>query len=120
MPRPSRDHSRKVWDVYELDMAFKSALQRHLLPDGLIIRTDFGTYALADTASRYVSKGELIIAELAKGPMTFQMLVQETGITPQSLPRFLEVLRAKRKIIRVRRGMYALPGGARNTSPHLI
>jgi DNA-binding transcriptional ArsR family regulator len=95
----------------------KSALQRHLLPDRLIIRTDFGTYALADTAPRYVSKGELIIAELAKGPMTFQMLVQETGITPQSLPQFLEVLRAKRKIIRVRRGMYALPGRAQEYVP---
>ena len=95
----------------------KSALQRHLLPDRLVIRTDFGTYALADTAPRYVSKDELIMAALAKGRMTFQMLVQKTGIKPQSLPQYLEVLRAKRKIIRVKRGMYALRGRAQEYVP---
>jgi DNA-binding transcriptional ArsR family regulator len=91
----------------------KSALHRHLLPDRKVIRTKFfGTYALKGTEPPYVSNGEKIVAALAKGAMTFQMLVQETGITPQSLPQFLEVLRAKGKIVRVRRGMYALPGRA--------
>jgi lambda repressor-like predicted transcriptional regulator len=96
----------------------KSALHRRLLPNRKVLRTEFfGTYALAGTEPPYISNGEKIVAALAKGRMTFQMLVRETGITPQSLPQFLEVLRAKRKIIRVRRGMYALPGRAQEYVP---
>jgi lambda repressor-like predicted transcriptional regulator len=90
----------------------KSALHRHLLPDRKVIRTKLGTYALKGMEPQYVSNGEKIVAALAKGAMTFQMLVRETGITSQSLPQFLEVLRAKEKIVRVRRGMYARRGRA--------
>ena len=43
--------------------------------------------------------------------------MQKTGIKPQSLPQYLEVLHAKRKIIRVRRGMYALRGRAQEYVP---
>src|SRR5262249_12396075 len=70
----------------------KSALHRHLLPEQKVIRTRLGTYALKGMEPPYISNGEKIVAALAKGSMTFQMLVQETGITPQSLPQFLEVL----------------------------
>jgi lambda repressor-like predicted transcriptional regulator len=87
----------------------KSALHRHLLPN-TVIRNKFGTYALAGTEPSYVSKGDAILGALIKGPMTFQELVREIGITPQSLPQFLERLRAKGQIIRTRRGIYALPG----------
>jgi Transcriptional regulator, AbiEi antitoxin len=88
----------------------KSALHRHLL-NRTVTRSKFGTYAIAGTEPSYVFKGDAILGALIKGPMTFQELVREIGITPQSLPQFLERLRANGEIIRTRRGTYALPGG---------
>src|SRR5262249_54056444 len=55
----------------------KCALHRHLLPNGKVIRTKFSTYALAGTAPRYVSKGDVIVAALKNGPMAFQALARE-------------------------------------------
>src|SRR5262249_38792078 len=54
----------------------KSALHRHLLPNGTVIRTKLGTYALAGTQPPYISKCNAIIAELEKGPMTVSTLAQ--------------------------------------------
>jgi lambda repressor-like predicted transcriptional regulator len=91
----------------------KSALHRHLLPNGTVTRTQHGTYALAGTQPQYVSRNDAIIGALKRnGPMSFQDLIREIGITPMSLPQYLEVLRAKGKIIRTARGIYALPGSA--------
>jgi lambda repressor-like predicted transcriptional regulator len=90
----------------------KSALHRHLLPNGTVIRTRFGAYALAGTAPRYVSKGDAIVAALKNGPMTFQALAREIGGPPSSLPQFFEPLLAKGKVIRTGRGIYALPRSA--------
>jgi hypothetical protein len=44
--------------------------------------------------------------------MTFQALTREIGITPSSLPQFLDRLLAKSAIIRTQKGIYALPGSA--------
>jgi DNA-binding IclR family transcriptional regulator len=90
----------------------KSALHRHLLPNGEVIRTKFGTYALAGTAPQYVSKGDGIVAALKNGPMTFQSLAREIGCPPSSLPQFLEPLLAKGRVIRTGHGIYGLPGSA--------
>ena len=91
----------------------KSALHRHLLSDGTVTRSQFEIYALAGAEPPYVSKSDAIVAALQKnGPMSFRELVREISITPRSLPQFLEVLRAKHKIIRTARGIYALPGTA--------
>jgi lambda repressor-like predicted transcriptional regulator len=89
----------------------KSALHRHLLANGTVIRTKLGTYALAGTASPYVSNEDAIVAALKNGPMTYQALAREVS-TPSSIPQFLNFLLAKRKIIRTKRGIYALPGSA--------
>src|SRR5262249_7034065 len=88
----------------------KCALHRHLLANGTVIRTKFGTYALAGTQPTYVSKGDAIVAALKKGPMTFQALARETRTTPLSLPQFLALLHARGTVIRTGRGIYALPG----------
>jgi hypothetical protein len=90
----------------------KSALHRHLLPNCEVIRAERGTYALAGTAPQYVSKCDAIVAALKNGCMTFQGLVREVGSTPTSLPQFLDLLLVKGKVIRTRRGIYALPGSA--------
>jgi len=90
----------------------KSALRRHLLPNGKVIRTEFNTYALAGTRPPYISKCDAIVAALKNGHMTFQALVREVGSTQTSLPQFLDLLLAKGKIIRIARGMYALAGTA--------
>src|SRR5262249_3509318 len=90
----------------------KCALHRHLLPNGKVIRTKFGTYALAGTAPRYVSKGDVIVAALKNGPMTFQALAREIACPSSSLSQFLEPLFAKGKVIRTGRGIYALTGSA--------
>ena len=42
----------------------KSALHRHLLANGTVVRTKLGTYALAGTAPSYVSKADAIVAAL--------------------------------------------------------
>jgi lambda repressor-like predicted transcriptional regulator len=90
----------------------KSALHRHLLAKGTVIRTKFGSYAIAGAAPPYVSKGDAIVAALKKGPMTFQALARETRITPLSLPQFLGLLFAKGTVIRTGHGIYALPDSA--------
>jgi hypothetical protein len=89
----------------------KCALHRHLLANGTVIRTKLGTYALAGNAPRYVSIGDAIVAALKNGPMTYQALAGEVS-TPSSIPQFLGFLLAKGKIIRTKRGVYALPGTA--------
>ncbi len=100
-------------DIGKGKSTIKCALHRHLLPKGTVIRTKRGTYALAGKGPLYVSKRDAIVAALKeKGPMTFQALAREIGITPQSLPQFLDLLRAKRIVIRTKRGVYALPGSA--------
>jgi hypothetical protein len=90
----------------------KSALHRHLLANGTVIRTKFGVYALAGTQPPYVSRGDAIVAALKKGPMSFQALAQEINNPPSSVPQFLEPLLAKGKVIRIKRGIYALRGSA--------
>lgn len=90
----------------------KSALHRHLLADRTVIRTKFGVYALAGTQSPYVSRGDAIVAALKKGFMSFQALAREINNPPSSVPQFLEPLLAKGKVIRIKRGIYALPGSA--------
>jgi hypothetical protein len=89
----------------------KSALH-HLLANGTVIRTKFGTFALAGTAPPYVSKGDAVVAALKKGPMNFQALARETRTTALSLPQFLALLHANGTVIRTGPGIYALPGSA--------
>jgi lambda repressor-like predicted transcriptional regulator len=91
----------------------KSALHRHLLVNGTVIRTKHGIYALVGSEQPYVSKADAIVAALENGPMANRELARETGTSPSSLPQFLDLLRAKGKIIRIKRGVYALPGSAR-------
>jgi len=64
-------------------------LHRHLLPNGTVIRTKFGAYALAGTQPPYISKCDAIIAALKKGPMTVPILAQVTCTTPASLYQLL-------------------------------
>jgi lambda repressor-like predicted transcriptional regulator len=90
----------------------KSALHRHLLANKTVIRTKFGVYALAGTQSPYVSRGDAIVAALKKGPLSFQALAREINNPPSSVPQFLEPLLAKGKVIRIKRGIYALHGSA--------
>jgi hypothetical protein len=91
----------------------KSALHRHLLPNGSVIRaTKRGTFALAGTQPPYISKCDAIIAALEKGQMTVPTLAQVTCTTPSSLYQFIDLLLAKRRIIRTGRGICALPGSA--------
>ena len=90
----------------------KSALHRHLLANKTVIRTKFGVYALAGTQSPYVSRGDAIVAALKKGPMSFQALAREINNPSSSVPQFLEPLLAKGKVIRIKRGIYALHGRA--------
>ena len=90
----------------------KCALHRHLLANGTVIRTKFGSYALAGKEPPYVSKRDAIVAALKKRPMTFQALARETRTTPLSLPQFLALLHANGTVIRTGHGIYALPGSA--------
>ena len=90
----------------------KSALDRHLLANGTVIRTKRGIYALAGTEPSYVSRGHAIAAALKNGPMSFQALAREINNPPSSLPQFLEPLLAKGTVIRTKRGIYALGGSA--------
>jgi DNA-binding transcriptional ArsR family regulator/predicted transcriptional regulator len=88
----------------------KSALHRHLLTNRTVIRTKFGVYALAGTQSPYVSRGDAIVAALGEGPLSFQALAREINSPSSSVPQFLEPLLAKGKVIRIKRGIYALNG----------
>jgi putative AbiEi antitoxin of type IV toxin-antitoxin system len=90
----------------------KAALHRHLLASGTVIRTKLGTYALAGAAPCYVSKGDAIVAALKNGPMTFQALARQIGSTQSTLPQFVDRLLKEGRIIRAKRGVYALPGSA--------
>jgi hypothetical protein len=90
----------------------KSALHRHLLPNGTVIRTKFGAYALAGTQPPYISKCDAIIAALKKGPMTVPILTQVTCTTPSNLCQFIDLLLANGRVIRTKRGTYALAGTA--------
>jgi len=98
-------------DIGKGTSTVKCALHRHLLANGTVIRTKFGTYALAGTAPCYVSNEDAIVAALKNGPMTYQALAREVS-TPSSIPQFLGFLLAKGRIIRTKRGIYALPGSA--------
>jgi lambda repressor-like predicted transcriptional regulator len=88
----------------------KSALHRHLLANQTVIRTKFGVYALAGTQPPYISRGDAIVAALKKGPMSFQELAREIDNPSSSVPQFLEPLLAKGKVVRIKRGIYALRG----------
>jgi predicted transcriptional regulator len=90
----------------------KSALHRHLLPNGEVIRTKFGIYALPGTQPPYISKCDAIIAALKKGPMTVSTLARVTCTTPSSLYQFIDLLLANGRVIRTKRGTYALAGTA--------
>jgi lambda repressor-like predicted transcriptional regulator len=90
----------------------KSALHGHLLPQGDVIRTKFGRYGLEGTKPAYISKRDAIIAALTEGPLTLQMLAQAACTTPTSLYQFIDPLIAQRKIIRTKRGTYALARSA--------
>jgi hypothetical protein len=90
----------------------KSALHRHLLPNGEVIRTKFGIYALPGTQPPYISKCDAIIAALKKGPMTVRTLARVTCTTLSSLYQFIDLLLANGRIIRTKRGTYALAGTA--------
>jgi hypothetical protein len=90
----------------------KSALHRHLLPNGTVIRTKLRTLALAGTQPPYISKRDAIIAALKKGPMNVSTLAQVACTTPSSLCQFIDLLLAEGTIIRTKPGIYALPGSA--------
>jgi hypothetical protein len=90
----------------------KCALHRHLLPNGEVIRTKFGIYALPGTQPPYISKCDAIIAALKKGPMTVRTLARLTCTTLPSLYQFIDLLLANGRIIRTKRGTYALAGTA--------
>ena len=90
----------------------KCALHRHLLPKGEIIRSKFGTYALAGTEPVYISKRDAIIAALKEGPVSVQTLAQVTCTTPTSLYQFIDPLLADGRIIRIKHGTYALARSA--------
>jgi hypothetical protein len=98
-------------DIGKGTSTVKCALHWHLLANGTVIRTKFGTYALAGTGPCYVSNEDAIVAALKNGPMTYQALAREVS-TPSSIPQFLGFLLAKGRIIRTKRGIYALPGSA--------
>jgi hypothetical protein len=89
----------------------KCALHGHLLQSE-IIRTKFGTYALAGMEPVYISKRDAIIAALKEGQATLQMLAQVACTTPTSLYQFINPLIAQGKIIRTKRGTYALARSA--------
>jgi hypothetical protein len=90
----------------------KSALHRHLLPNGTVIRTKLGIYALAGTQPPYISKCDAIIAALKKEAMTIPTLAQVTCTTPSSLYQFIDLLLAKGRVIRTKPCTYALAGTA--------
>ena len=88
-------------DIGKGTSTVKCALHRHLLANGKVIRTKFGTYALAGTAACYVSNEDAIVAALKNGPMTSQALAREVS-THSSIPQFLGFLLARGTIIRTR------------------
>ena len=99
-------------DTGKAESTVKCALHLHLLANGTVIRTKFGTYALAGTQPPYVSRGDAIVTALKKGPMSFRALAREINNPPSSLPQFLEPLLANGTVIRIKRGIYALRGSA--------
>lgn len=85
----------------------KSVFYRYLLTKQ-VIRTKFGTYALAGTQPLYVSKRDAVIAALETGPMTIRTLAQVTCTPLTSLYQFIDPLVANGTVIRTNRGIYAL------------
>jgi predicted transcriptional regulator len=59
------------------------------------------------TAARYA-----IVAALKKGPMSISALCQTTSTRLDAIYQFIRPQLAKRRIIRTKRGVYALPGAA--------
>jgi predicted transcriptional regulator len=88
------------------------ALQSDLLPKNEVMRTGRGIYALFGTEPPYVSKGDAILSGLKTGPMNVSTLCQVTGMARDSLYTFIQLLLARRKIIRTGWGVYALRGAA--------
>jgi hypothetical protein len=99
-------------DIGKGTSTVKSALHRHLLPNGTVIRTKFGVYALAGTEPPYVSKCDAIVAALKKGSMNVPTLARVTCTTPSSLYQFIDLLLANGRVIRTKRGTFALAGTA--------
>jgi predicted transcriptional regulator len=88
------------------------ALQASLLPNNEVIRTKRGIYALPGTEPPYISKSDAIIAALKEGPMSISGLRQTTSTALDAIYQFVRPLLANRRIIRTKRGVYALPGAA--------
>ena len=61
---------------------------------------------------RSVRKCDAIVAALAEGPMTLSKLTQATCTPYGSIQQFIRPLLANRRVIRTKRGIYALPGAA--------
>jgi predicted Rossmann fold nucleotide-binding protein DprA/Smf involved in DNA uptake len=88
------------------------ALQSYLLPNNEVMRTKRGIYALPETQPPYMSKSEAIVAALKKGPMSISALCQTTSTKLDAIYQFIRPLLAKSTVIRIKRGVYALPGAA--------
>jgi predicted transcriptional regulator len=94
------------------EVTITKALQSYLLPNNEVMRTKRGIYALPGTEPSYVSKSEAIVAALKKGPMSISALCQTTSTALGAIYQFIRPLLANRKVIRTKRGVYALPGAA--------
>jgi predicted transcriptional regulator len=94
------------------EVTITHALQSCLLPNKLIIRTKRGVYALPGIEQPYIRKCDAIVAALAEGPLTLTKLTHAACTPYGSLQQFIRQLLDKRKIIRTKRGVYALPGAA--------
>jgi hypothetical protein len=99
-------------DIGKGTSTVKSALHRHLLPNDTVICTKFGVYALAGTEPPYVSKCDAIVAALKKGQMNVPTLARVTCTTPSSLYQFIDLLLENGRVIRTKRGTFALAGTA--------
>jgi predicted transcriptional regulator len=88
------------------------ALQSRLLPNKVVIRTKRGVYALPGIERPYIRKCDAIVAALAEGPMTLSEITRVTCTPYGSIQQFIRSLLARRKIIRTKRGVFALPGAA--------
>jgi predicted transcriptional regulator len=94
------------------EVTITNTLQSYLLPNNEVMRTKRGIYALPGTEPSYISKSEAIVAALKKGPMSISALCQTTSTALDAIYQFIRPLLANRKVIRTKRGVYALPGAA--------
>jgi len=94
------------------EVTIVNALQTRLLPNKVVIRIKRGIYALPGTERPYIRKCDAIVAALKEGPMTLSKLAQASCTPYNSLQQFIRPLLANRKIIRTKRGIYALLGAA--------